>query len=388
MTQAKPAVFIINSLEGGGAERVMCKLLKILESWYAEQQRPVYLLLLDDTQEAHQCPGYVVKETLASGGSLLRGYTLLSRRLKKLQPEYCVSFLTRANILNAVLGKILGYRSILSERVNTSSHLAGGWRDRVSKQLVKASYPLANRVIAVSAGVKADLVRNFGLASGNIHIVYNPYDIAEIEALAAAPVPDLPTVPYILGSGRLVENKNFSLMLKAYARAEIKEHLVILGQGDLQGQLQALAEQLGIAERVHFLGFKDNPYPYLRGASYFVSTSNAEGFPNAIVEAMCLGKPVVATNCESGPAEILCGDYPVTVSGFTAAAHGGLCELGSVAGVASGMQYMSDDTNNQLYGYRSIARAREFSYRVFKDKMLRALNQRQSHEDSTRVSAG
>ncbi|MCU7556115.1 glycosyltransferase [Alteromonas sp. ASW11-19] len=388
MTQVKPAVFIINSLEGGGAERVMCKLLTILESWYAEQQQKVYLLLLDDTEEAHHCPGYVIKETLASGGSLIRGYTLLHQRLKKLQPEYCVSFLTRANILNAVLGKTLSYRSILSERVNTSSHLSGGWRDKISKQLVKTTYPLADRVIAVSAGVKADLVRNFGLASGNIHIVYNPYDIAEIEDLAAQPVQDLPTVPYIIGSGRLVENKNFSLMLKAYARADIEEHLVILGQGELHAQLQTLTNQLGIAERVHFLGFKANPYPYLRGASYFVSTSNAEGFPNAIVEAMCLGKPVLATNCESGPAEILCGDYPVTVSGFNAAAHGGLCELGSVEGVATGMQYMSDDTNNQLYGYRSIARARDFSYRVFKDKILRALNRSQPHEDNTRVSTG
>ena len=111
--------------------------------------------------------------------------------------------------------------------------------------------------------------------------------------------------PYVISVGRLVKNKNFSLLINAYAKANISEDLVILGVGDEELLLKELANELGVGNKVHFLGFKSNPYPYVKSAEYFISTSNAEGFPNAIVEAMCLEKAVVATNCESGPAEII-----------------------------------------------------------------------------------
>ncbi len=388
MASVQPAVFIINSLEGGGAERVMCKLLSILESWFRDQNREVYLLLLDEADEAHVCPDYVNKETLFTDGSLLNGYSVLQQRLKNLQPEYCVSFLTRANMLNIALAKRLGYRSIISERVNTSSHFSGGLKDKVSKVMVRASYPLADRVIAVSEGVKADLIKRFGVPPRKIDTVYNPYDIPAINKLSDDIPEDLPPRPYIIGTGRLVPNKNFSLMIRAYAKAGIGEDLLILGQGEERDRLQALAGALGVAERVHFAGFKANPYPYLKGARYFVSTSNAEGFPNAIVEAMCLGKPVVATNCESGPAEILTGDYPVTVSGFRAAEYGALCELNHVEGVAEAMRYMSDDLNQEEYQYRSLSRARDFSNSIFMAKVISAIHPEPPTEGNAYVRAG
>lgn len=388
MAPVQPAVFIINSLEGGGAEGVMCKLLAIMESWFREQNREVYLLLLDEAEEAHSCPAYVNKETLYTDGSLIQGYSVLQQRLKKLHPEYCVSFLTRANMLNIVLSKRLGYRSIISERVNTSSHFSGGIKDKISKVMVRASYPLADRVIAVSAGVKADLVKQFGVSARLIDTVYNPYDITAISKLADEIPEDFPARPYIIGTGRLVANKNFSLMIRAYAKAKIPEDLLILGQGEERDQLQALAGSLGVADRVHLAGFKANPYPYLKGARYFVSTSNAEGFPNAIVEAMCLGRPVVATNCESGPAEILTGDYPVEVSGFSAEQHGALCELNSVDGVAEGMRYMSDDLHQEEYQYRSLSRARDFSNSIFKNKVISAIYPDIPPEGNAYVRAG
>ncbi len=388
MTPVQPAVFIINSLEGGGAEGVMCKLLAIMESWFREQNRKVYLLLLDEAEEAHSCPDYVHKETLFTDGSLMQGYSALQQRLKKLQPEYCVSFLTRANMLNIVLAKRLGYRSIISERVNTSSHFSGGVKDKVSKLMVRASYPFADRVIAVSAGVKADLVRRFGVSALKVDTIYNPYDITAINKLADDIPDDLPSRPYIIGTGRLVPNKNFSLMIQAYAKAKINEDLLILGQGAERDRLQALAGSLGVADRVHFAGFKTNPYPYLKSARYFVSTSNAEGFPNAIVEAMCLGRPVVATNCESGPAEILTGDYPVDVKGFTAGQYGALCELNEVNGVAEAMQYMSDDIHQEEYQYRSSSRARDFSNTIFKAKIISAIYPEIPPEGNTYVRAG
>ena len=373
---AKPATdiaFIINSLEGGGAERVMSKLLAIMEADFLSAGFRVHLILLDNLPEQQQVPAYVNKVVLDTKGSLHAGYKALKNVLFSVKPDICVSFLTRANMLNVALAKRFGHQAIISERVNTSSHLSGGLKDLISKILVRASYPSADLIIAVSEGVKADLVENFGVSASNVQTVYNPYDINAINALAAEPVSDLPAKPYIIGTGRLVKNKNFDLMLKAVAASNIDHDIVILGQGDEKAALLTRAAELGLENRLHLKGFKSNPYPYIKNADFFVSTSNAEGFPNAIAEAMCLGKAVVATNCESGPAEILTGKYPYSVQGFEAQAHGCLCEVNSVSDVADALNYMAAETNRKKYADRSQKRAATFSNEVFRQRIRGAL---------------
>ncbi|WP_334061765.1 glycosyltransferase [Alteromonas genovensis] len=367
---ARPAVFIINSLEGGGAERVMVKLLFILQNYFAANKTPVHLILLDSLPESHTCPTYVTKTVLNSQGSLVNGYKQLKPLLSRIKPAYCVSFLTRSNFLNVALAKSLGYRAIISERVNTTSHLSGGLKDAISRLLVKLLYKRANSVVAVSEGVKADLVKNYAVPESKVSLLYNPYDIAQLHELASEPVSDIPKAPYIIGVGRFVKNKNFSLLLHAYAMADIVEDLVILGVGDEEAMLKELAKTLGIADRVHFLGFKPNPYPYVAKAEYFVSTSNAEGFPNAIVEAMCLGKPVIATNCESGPAEIISEQYPYHVSGASNEKNGILCELNNAEGVASALSSFSDETVRLSYAAKSKSCAKQFSYDAFQEKVI------------------
>jgi len=388
MSVHKPVVFIINSLEGGGAERVMCKLLSAMESYFKERNTPVYLLLLDDVPQAHECPAYVNKIVLNTKGTLFGGYLALRKLLKKLQPAIALSFLTRSNLLNIVLGKQLGYRAIISERVNTSSHFPGGVKDEISKAMVRFVYPRADTIIAVSEGVKADLVQNYGVPSSIVETVYNPYDIEHVVALSQEPVSDCPSGSYIIGTGRLVKNKNFALMIKAFAASSLEDDLVILGQGEEQSSLEALAASLGVEQRVHFMGFKANPYPYIRQARFFVSTSNAEGFPNAIVEAMCLSKAVVATNCESGPAEILSEKYPLEVSGSQAHKHGCLCEVNNVDGVAAAMDFLNDDIRCEQYAYKSSARARDFSTAIFRQKIIGVLEKDSHSEGMAYVRAG
>ena len=367
---ARPAVFIINSLEGGGAERVMVKLLFILENYFTANKTPVHLILLDSLPESQACPAYVTKTVLKSQGSLVNGYKQLKPLLNKIKPAYCFSFLTRSNFLNVALAKSLGYRAIISERVNTTSHLSGGLKDTISRFLVRLLYKRANNVVAVSEGVKADLVKNYAVPESKVSLLYNPYDIAQLHELASEPVNDIPKAPYIIGVGRLVKNKNFSLLLHAYAKADIVEDLVILGVGDEEAMLKGLAKTLGVADKVHFLGFKPNPYPYVAKAEYFVSTSNAEGFPNAIVEAMCLDKPVIATNCESGPAEIIAEQYPYHVSGASEEKNGILCELNNSQGVASALNSFSDEIVRLSYSAKSKSCAKQFSYDAFQQKVI------------------
>ena len=132
-------------------------------------------------------------------------------------------------------------------------------------------------------------------------MIGNAIDGARLNSLAAEPVPrELPS-DYFIGMGRLVPNKNFSMMLQAYAKVPKAPPLVILGEGPEEAALSAQANELGILERLHLLGFVDNPYPIIKSARALVSSSLAEGFPNALAEAMALGCPVIATDCRSGP---------------------------------------------------------------------------------------
>tara|TARA_Y100000296_G_scaffold79808_1_gene104323 strand:+ start:855 stop:1994 length:1140 start_codon:yes stop_codon:yes gene_type:complete len=372
---ARPAVFIINSLEGGGAERVMIKLLTTMKAYFDSKNIPVHLILLDNLPESQVCPSYVNKIVLNSEGGLITGYRQLKPVLAKLNPAFCFSFLTRSNFLNVALSKRLKFKSIISERVNTTSHLSGGLKDGVSRLLVRLLYNKANSVVAVSEGVKADLIDNYSVSKDKISVLYNPYDIDQLRAQASDSATDMPAKPYIIGVGRLVKNKNFSLLLKAYAKANIPENLVILGVGDEESNLKALAKELGIENKIQFLGFKANPYPYLSNAEYFVSTSNAEGFPNAIVEAMCLGKAVIATNCESGPAEIVAEKYPYKVSGASEEKNGILCELNSVDGVTEALNKFKILSVRHSFSSRSSQCANNFSYNAFENKLIQLISQ-------------
>ncbi|NJS16372.1 MAG: glycosyltransferase [Nostocaceae cyanobacterium CSU_2_110] len=113
--------------------------------------------------------------------------------------------------------------------------------------------------------------------------------------------------PVFLAVGRLTEQKDFSTLIKAFSlvRKEKLARLIILGEGEARGQLEATIKNLGISEDVLLPGFTDNPYAYMYNANAFVLSSRWEGLPTVLIEAMACGCPVVATDCPSGPQEIL-----------------------------------------------------------------------------------
>ena len=377
--ESKNAVFLINSLEGGGAERVMVNMLSILEPYFSRKPMCVYLILLDDLPEEHSCPSYVHKIVLNSRGSLLRGYSQLSNVLSDLNPTFCLSFLTRSNLINAVLGKRLGYPAIISERVHTSGHLSTGLKHSITKKLVKMTYKHASAVIGVAEGVKSDLVQHYSVPKSKVSVLYNPYNIPRLQKLAEEPIADIPNVNYIVGIGRLVKNKNFSLLINSFAKANLSLHLVILGVGDEEASLKALASQLGVKDKVHFVGFKPNPYPYIANATLFVSTSNAEGFPNAIVEAMCLGKPVIATNCKSGPAEIIAERFPYEITTLSIEKNGILCPMNNQEAVTEALSFMCSHKNIDHFQKQSLLCAKRFSYAAFEERVTAILDEVGTH---------
>ncbi|MHC4393793.1 MAG: glycosyltransferase [Planctomycetota bacterium] len=163
------------------------------------------------------------------------------------------------------------------------------------------------RLVAVSQGVADDLVENFGVAPQNVTAIHNPFDFADLRARAAEPNPLDLNAPYIASLGRLSAKKRFDVLLRAFAAAKVPHHLVLVGDGSQRGALERLSRELGVADRVHLLGFIDNPFPVIRGAELFALSSDQEGFGNVLVEALACGTPVVSTDCPSGPAEILSG---------------------------------------------------------------------------------
>ena len=191
-----------------------------------------------------------------------------------------------------------------------------GLSDRKAKKkrlLIERWYRENDGFIAVSRGIKEDLVRRFGIPSEKVHVIYNPVVSPDIASLAESP-PEHPwllekKLPVIIGVGRLAPEKGFDVLLRAFGEVlrSLKCRLLILGEGSERGRLEQLASHLGISQYVSMPGFVHNPYPYLKRADLFVLSSKWEGFGNVIVEAMACGTPVVATDCPVGPREILEG---------------------------------------------------------------------------------
>ena len=311
-------VFLINSIAGGGAERVMMRLVA-----YSREQLSdfdFHLVLLDVEEEAYAIPEWVTVHRLDSGKRTMASVLGLLGLMRKLRPQLVLSFLTRANIANVIVAKIVGYRSVISERANTSAHHAHGLVGRISKFIIRQSYSRADAVIAVAAGIADDLVDNFDIERDRTYVIANPVDAASIKKLAAeVPALTLPR-PYIVGMGRFVRSKNFALLIESFAASPLHDFdLVIMGQGPLEQELRGIAAGLGLGDRVHFPGFLANPFPIIAAAFAYVLPSNGEGFPNGLVEAMVTGIPVISTDCRSGPAEIL----DDRKEGMTTALHAG-----------------------------------------------------------------
>jgi glycosyltransferase involved in cell wall biosynthesis len=228
-------------------------------------------------------------------------------------------------------------RVVLSVQTNLSQQ----FRDRpdggVRRRLVRALYPRTPVLVAASQGVADDVARIAGLDRRRIHVIPNPVVTDDLERRAAAPVdhpffaPGAP--PVVIGVGRLVRQKDFATLVEAFARvrAQRPARLVILGAGDprepeTERELRARIEQLGLVQDVALPGWVDDPQAWMARAAVFALSSIYEGFGNVVAEALAVGTAVVATDCESGPAEILEGGR-----------HGRLVPVGDPEALAEGI---------------------------------------------------
>lgn len=181
------------------------------------------------------------------------------------------------------------------------------------RRALRKLYARCDGLLANSEGVARELIDYVGVAPERVNVVPNPTVTPDLEILAQEPLehdwfaPGQP--PVILGIGRLSRAKDFPTLIQAFAllRARRPCRLAILGEGGQRQALENLARRLGVAEDVSLPGFVSNPFAWLKRASLFVLSSQREGCPNVLIEALALGTPVVATDCPSGPREILAG---------------------------------------------------------------------------------
>jgi glycosyltransferase involved in cell wall biosynthesis len=189
----------------------------------------------------------------------------------------------------------------------------GPWSAWRARRRVQRVYRGADAVVGNAQAVVDDVIRVAGLPPGRVHLIHNPVVTPDLLAQAAGPATlpgfEAQDVPVILAVGRLGQVKGFDVLIRAFARLRAGRplRLVILGEGRLRASLEQLAASLGVADAVALPGFEPNPYPYVARAALFVLSSRREGSPNALTEALALGTPVVATDCPSGPREVLDG---------------------------------------------------------------------------------
>ena len=199
---------------------------------------------------------------------------------------------------------------LTSHRAKTVATLHGP----LTRQLLhraRRSYRYADEVVGVSHGITSEFSKIPNLSSGRVHTVYNPIEIDYIKRKSREPVSHRWLVssdsPVIMAIGKLIKRKDFVTLLRAFARlvSKRKARLIVLGEGRFRSSLLSLTNRLGVAECVDFPGFAENPFAFLARADLFVLSSRNEGLPTVLIEAMVCGCPVVSTDCDFGPREIL-----------------------------------------------------------------------------------
>ena len=309
----KKILFIIPSLSEGGAERVVATLSRSLSSKY-----DVNIAVFSSKRIDYEYKGELIDlEIPKSQNRLIKDFKAL-RKIKKIkkniEPDVSISFLPEPNLIN-VLSRTEKEKTIISVR-NMFSRVIRRSKIpllRFSKPIFKSIYKKADKVISTSDGVKEDLIKNFGMPKDKIKTIYNPCDIEEIkkkskEKRILEREKEIFEKPTIINVGSLTEQKGQWHLIRSFKKVkeEIPEaQLVILGEGNLKEYLDELKRDMSLEDNVHLLGFKQNPFKYMKKSDSFVLSSVYEGLGNVIIESLACGTPVISTDCKSGPREIL-----------------------------------------------------------------------------------
>lgn len=314
----KNVIIIIPSLTNGGAERMAGYLSIKLSEYYS-----IYFLLNRK---------YGTTEAYDYSGELIyfddKDYFNGIKAFKRHNDIYCaISFMFLANAINV--------RTRYKEKVILSVRTMES--ERFAPNIGVNTYSMADCVVTCSKGIREDFIKNGYISADRITTIYNFIEKKKIVECSSEDENEeinkfLSGSRYILSVGRLDKVKNHIRLIRQYEyyhkNNDKNTKLIILGSGSLEEQLLNKIRELGLQEYICIIPFTRNPFVYYAKADCFVLPSDYEGFPNVLMEAMALNVPIVATDCPSGPREILddnC-DYDEMIQGMKICRRGLLCE--------------------------------------------------------------
>ncbi|NLL78175.1 MAG: glycosyltransferase [Clostridiales bacterium] len=300
----KKIMLIVPMLHQGGFERVCVATARLLEPFF-----DIYIIIFDSKDIAYDIKGLnvidlhmgVKKDMAGKLLNVVKRSFMVRRLKKKLTIDIAYSFGPTANLVNVF--------SRRREQVWTGIR---SYMDMENERKISLLCKLSDKILCCSKMIEEELAKKYNCKKAIT--LYNPLDVEEIRKNAEAGGPRLPwdnAEHIIVSMGREDDVKGYWHLIKSFAllQKDIPEvKLMIIGEGDFE-EYRNLAKRLEIADHIFFPGMKKNPFPYLKAAEVYVLSSYNEGFPNALLEAMALGIPVIATDCMTGPREILQKKY-------------------------------------------------------------------------------
>ncbi|WP_077597047.1 glycosyltransferase [Oceanobacillus kimchii] len=357
----KKLMIFVPSLAGGGAERTIVNIIKHIN----KKKYQVVLVMIKNVKKDHQKSKYlkliegeckiIYLDTTLSKIYFFDIVFKLAKCIREEKPNILFSTIYKANIIT-FLGKVLSRYKVPIVLRESNNRTAEGI-SVIHKKAVSYIYNRASKIISLSKGVAEDLINNFNINSKLINVIYNPIDIKEIRRLSLQTKHlnlKSGSEKLIISIGRLSEQKDFPTLIKAFkiVSEDMNIKLLILGQGPLYGELYELTKELKIEDKITFLGFKENPYPYIKQSDLFVLSSKFEGFGHVITESMALDTPVISSNCKSGPSEIIQDNI-----------SGDLFDVGNVNMLANKILTLLEDDNLKA-NYISAASRRVQDFEV------------------------
>lgn len=342
----KRIMIVTRILTGGGAERVAASLATYLKDKYE-----VLLVVIDGSKRTYETQAntrFLDLSVFDKGNGLNRikwFFTLYSRFKcvrKEYNPDCVISFLTEPELMNALTS---GHGKSVTSIRNVRSSVVKG---KLKKARDKWVFSKMDKIVSLSYNAKEDLIKNYGVPNEKVEVIYNVCEIDRIRnRILEGCILDkeqawINNNKTLITLGRLTEQKAQWHMIRAFK--EVVNHdseakLVVLGEGDKKEYLQQLIKKLNLEDAVCLMGYKENPYPYLANAAGFVFSSIYEGLGNSIVEAMACGIPVISTDCNAGPRELLAPNTDFSKSTKDIE----LAEYGILTPVCDGIEYEAED---------------------------------------------
>lgn len=325
----KRIAIICPTLSRGGAERIVGLLSKQL----VDHVDDLFIFLFDSSEITYSYSGKVIdldfddsmnysKCKLVNKLNKVIAYFKLLFKLrnekKKNKIDVSISFMDTPNILNILSKK--KEKVILSVRVNKSIQSIKhdiSLSKKIEMFLMRRLYRYSNKIVAISEGVKHDLITNFNIEESLVKTIYNFLDVDDIKNKMNEELP----IEYshlfndydvIINVGRFEKQKNQINLVKEFKVVNEKfpnTRLVLVGKGTLENEIKTTICELDLIDKVHLITYTDNPFKYMSKARIFVLNSFYEGFGNVLLEAMVCGIPVISTDCKDGPREIISGEY-------------------------------------------------------------------------------